>query len=206
MEANHGTIGIVREEKNKWERRVPITPKEVKVLVEQGIKVVVQPATTRCFTRKEFEEAGATFNEDLSEADLIVGVKEIKVKNFIPNKTYLFFSHIIKAQDYNMEMMDKMLEVNVRLLDYECIREEGAGLLAFGKYAGIAGTVDFLRGIGEFLLEKKFQTFFVNIASAYMYIDLVDIKESLTKVGKNIGERGLPEEFAPYVFAITSKG
>ena len=39
-----------------------------------------------------------------------------------------------------------------------------------------------------------------------MYSDLEDIKESLTKVGKNIKEKGLPEEFAPYVFGVTSTG
>lgn len=105
-----------------------------------------------------------------------------------------------------MPLLDKMLEQKIRLIDYECIRDQGQRLVAFGRYAGIAGTVDFLRGIGEFLLEKKFQTFFVNIASTYMYVDLPDIKESLTKVGKNIAEKGLPPEFAPYVFAVTSKG
>jgi alpha-aminoadipic semialdehyde synthase len=78
--------------------------------------------------------------------------------------------------------------------------------VAFGRYAGIACTVDFMRGIGEFLLEKKFQTFFVNVASTYMYVDLPDIKESLAKVGLNISSKGLPMEFAPYVFAVTAKG
>mmetsp|Transcript_25228 Transcript_25228/g.27963 ORF Transcript_25228/g.27963 Transcript_25228/m.27963 type:complete len:229 (+) Transcript_25228:145-831(+) len=126
--------------------------------------------------------------------------------NLFPGKTHMFFSHTIKAQDYNMGLLDKMLEQKIRLIDYECIRAKGQRLVAFGRYAGIAGMVDFLRGIGEFLLEKKFQTFFVNIASTYMYVDLPDIKESLTKVGKNIAEKGLPAEFAPYVFGVTSDG
>jgi alpha-aminoadipic semialdehyde synthase len=199
-------VGIVREEKNKWERRVAVTPKEAKSLVEQGFKVVVQPSTTRCFTQKEYEDVGATFQEDLSECNVIIGVKEVPIENLIADKLYVFFSHIIKAQDYNMPLLDKMLELKVRLIDYECIRENGHRLVAFGRYAGIAGTVDFMRGIGEFLLEKKFQTFFVNIASTYMYVDLPDILESLTKVGQNIAEKGLPQEFAPYVFAVTSDG
>jgi alpha-aminoadipic semialdehyde synthase len=200
------TIGIVREEKNKWERRVALTPKEVKSLVEDGFRVIIQPSTTRCFTQKEFEDVGGLFQEDLSEANLIVGVKEVAIDKLIEGKTYLFFSHTIKAQDYNMPLLDKMLELKLRMIDYECIREKGQRLVAFGRYAGIAGAVDFLRGIGEYMLEKKYQSFFVNIASTYMYVDLPDIKESLTKIGKNIESKGLPPEFAPYVFAVTSNG
>jgi hypothetical protein len=61
-------------------------------------------------------------------------------------------------------------------------------------------------GIGEFLLEKKYQSFFVNVGSTYMFVDLEDIKDSLTRLGKHIKTKGLPIEFAPYVFAVTSKG
>lgn len=199
-------IGIVREEKNKWERRVPLTPKEVDTLIQAGIKVLIQPSTNRCFTQKEYEDVGAIFQEDISEASLIVGVKEVPIENLIADKSYMFFSHTIKAQPYNMPLLDKLLELNIRMIDYECIREDNNRLVAFGRYAGIAGAVDFFRGIGEFLLEKKYQSFFVNIASTYMYVDLPDIKEAITKVGKNICSKGLPPEFAPYVFAVTSKG
>jgi hypothetical protein len=61
-----------------------------------------------------------------------------------------------------MPLLDKLLELNIRLVDFECIKEAPIGdkaserLVAFGRYAGIAGAFDFLRGIGEFLLEKKF--------------------------------------------------
>lgn len=113
------TIGVVREEKNKWERRAAITPKEAKYLVEKGIKVLVQPSTNRCFTRKEYEDVGAEIQEDLSEAQLIVGVKEIPIENLMADKTYMFFSHTIKAQEYNMPLLDKLLELKIRLIDYE---------------------------------------------------------------------------------------
>jgi len=149
---------------------------------------------------------GAIFQEDLSEADVIVGVKEVPIDQLIANKKYMFFSHTIKAQEYNMPLLDKLLELNITLFDYECIREHGQRLVAFGRYAGIAGAVDFLRGIGEFLLEKRFQTFFINIASTYMYLNLDDIKDAVIKVGKNIASKGLPMQFAPYVFAVTSRG
>lgn len=93
------------------------------------------------------------------------------------NKTYFFFSHTIKAQDYNMGLLDKLLELNIRLVDFECIRAPKIDankmpprLVAFGRYAGIAGAFDFLRGIGEYLLQKQFQTPFL-IGSSYMYLD-----------------------------------
>ncbi len=84
---------------------------------------MVYPSTTRCFTEDEFEDAGAIIQEDVSEADVIFGVKEVPMENLIENKTYFFFSHTIKAQDYNMPLLDKMLEKKVRVVDFECIRE-----------------------------------------------------------------------------------
>lgn len=115
----NGVLGILREEKSKWERRVAITPTEVKYLTENGVKVIIQPMTNRCYTQKEFEEVGAIFQEDMNEADLIVGVKEVPVENLIPEKTYLFFSHTIKAQEYNMPLLDKLLQLKIRMVDYE---------------------------------------------------------------------------------------
>jgi alpha-aminoadipic semialdehyde synthase len=99
-------------------------------------------------------EAGATIQEDMSEACVIFGVKEVPIENLLANKTYFFFSHTIKAQDYNMPLLDKLLAQNIRMVDFECIKnkENTERLVAFGRYAGIAGAFDFLRGCGEFLL------------------------------------------------------
>ena len=157
-----GTIGILRECKNKWERRVSLTPKEVRVLVAANIRVLVQPSSIRCYSDDEFIDAGAVINEDVSEASVIFGVKEVPIPNLMANKTYFFFSHTIKAQDYNMDLLDKLKELKIRMIDFECIREPrvpgkmSQRLVAFGRYAGIAGAFDFLRGIGEFLLQKQY--------------------------------------------------
>jgi alpha-aminoadipic semialdehyde synthase len=153
------TIAILRECKNKWERRCSLTPKEVKYLVEQGLRVLVQPSTTRCYAEDEFEEVGAVIQEDISEADVIFGVKEPPISSLIAGKTYFYFSHTIKAQDYNMPLLDRMNELKLRVVDFECIRENKENpqrLVAFGRYAGIAGAFDFIRGCGEFLLQKQF--------------------------------------------------
>ncbi len=90
-------VGILREQKNKWERRVSITPKEAEQLVKEGLKVVVQTSPNRCFTDEEYEEVGAVIQEDMSDCDVLFGVKEVPIENLIPNKTYFFFSHTIKA-------------------------------------------------------------------------------------------------------------
>ena len=113
----------MRECKNKWERRCSLTPVEVKKIVELGIKVLVQSSSIRCFSDDMFVDAGAEIREDVSEANVIFGVKEVPIKNLMPNKTYFFFSHTIKAQDYNMGLLDKLRELNIRMVDFECIRE-----------------------------------------------------------------------------------
>lgn len=96
-----------------------------------------------------------------------------------------------------MSLMDAMLEKNIRQIDFECIRENKEinpqRLVAFGKFAGIAGAFDFLRGIGEYLLEKRKATPFIFLGSSYMYEDYDAMKEGLAKVASNIKKNGLPE-------------
>lgn len=206
------TIGILRECKNKWERRVAITPNEVKKIIAMGIKVIVQSSTLRCYTDDQFIDAGAIIQEDLSPAAVIFGVKEVPIPDLLANKTYFFFSHTIKAQSYNMGLLDKLLELNIRMVDYECIREPKRPgevpqrLVAFGRYAGIAGAFDFLRGIGEYLLERKFQTPFVYFGSSYMYGSYLDMQVTLSKISRDILIAGLPRSQCPMVFAVTGNG
>ena len=102
----------------------------------------------------------------------------------MPGKTYFFFSHTLKAQDYNMPLLDELLAKRVRLVDFETIRDKSGKdrLVAFGRYAGIAGAFDFLRGCGEFMLQKGFQTPFIHLGSAYMYEDFNAMKETLGKI------------------------
>jgi alanine dehydrogenase len=119
------TIGIIREVKSKWERRCALTPKEIGELTKDGsVRVLVQPSPSRCYTDEEFIEAGAEIFEDLSPCDVIFGVKEVPIAYLLEGKTYFFFSHTIKAQVYNMQLLDALLAKKIRLIDYECIREK----------------------------------------------------------------------------------
>lgn len=146
----------------------------------------------------------------MTGCDAIFGVKEVPIENLIPGKTYFFFSHTIKAQEYNMPLLDAMLEKKIRMVDFECIRENKEDnpqrLVAFGRYAGIAGAFDFLRGVGEYLLQKKLQTPFIFLGSSYMYEDYEAMQEAMTRVSKNIGKVGTPKQYSPMVFAVTGTG
>ncbi len=109
-----------------------------------------------------------------------------------------------------MPLLEAMLEKRIRLVDFECIRENKEQnpqrLVAFGRYAGIAGAFDFIRGIGEFLLQKKLQTPFIFLGSTYMYEDYEAMQDALKRVNKNIAKSGLPKQYSPMVFAVTGTG
>ena len=209
MEGKPGVIGLRREDKNYFERRVALTPSHVRDLVDSGIKVLVQPSNLRCFSDYEFEQAGATITEDISEAQLILGIKEVPISKLLPSRTYMFFSHTIKAQPYNMPLLDALLDKKIRLIDYECIRSSEPPkhrLVAFGKYAGNAGVIDYLQGLGQFLLMKRFSTPFLLQGYSYMYQTVEYAKDQVRHIGQLIASSGLPEALVPFVFGITGTG
>jgi len=203
-------IGILREGKSKWERRVPLSPRHVQRLVANGLRVLVQPSTRRVFGDSEYVKVGAEIQEDLSPASFIVGVKEVPIANLLPERTYAFFSHTIKAQPYNMPLLDAMLEKRIRLVDYECITETGgrtsSRLVAFGRFAGIAGMINLQRGLGERLLAMGYSTPFLGVGSSYMYPDLDAAKAAVARCGEMIAANGTPEQLGPLTFAFLGDG
>ena len=102
-------IAICREESSIWERRAPLNPGHVSKLVKEGFTVLVQPSTRRAYSMAEYKLNGAVVQEDISEAEVIFGVKIIPPELIIPNKRYAFFSHTIKAQPENMNVLDALL-------------------------------------------------------------------------------------------------
>jgi alpha-aminoadipic semialdehyde synthase len=191
--------------------QVPLTPDNVRVLVkEHGLRVLVQPSPKRVFADAEYVEAGAEMTDDLSAAWTILGVKEVPPAKLLPGKNYVFFSHTIKAQPYNMGLLDTILEKKIRLVDYECITQYGRRadprLVAFGRFAGIAGAVDFMRGLGERFLNKGFSTPFLSIGATYMYPNERAWRAAVVECGERIARIGLPEEMCPFVCAVTGNG
>ncbi len=144
-------IGIIREEKFPRDSRVPLTPSQCKFLMEryEDIQVVVQPCKYRCFTNEEFEYQHVPLQEDLSDCDILMGVKEVPAHLLLPGKTYLYFSHVIKKQPHNRKMLKTVLDKKVRLIDYECLKDrKGKRIIAFGRWAGIVGAYHAIRMVG----------------------------------------------------------
>ncbi|KPL03682.1 MAG: hypothetical protein AMJ73_05740 [candidate division Zixibacteria bacterium SM1_73] len=201
-------IGIRREDKNKWERRVPLTPEHVKELRENhSIEVWLQPSLIRIFSDEEYLNVGAKIQEDLSQCPVVFGVKEMPSDFFSPNKTYVFFSHVIKGQAYNMPMLKRMLELRCQLIDYEKVTDEkGRRLIFFGKHAGLAGMIDTLWALGQRLSWEKTPNPFKQIKNAYKYESLAKAKEEISEVGKKIKTDGLHESLTPLICGIAGYG
>ena len=202
------TIGIRREDKNKWERRAPITPQHVKKLKEEyNIQTKVQPSKIRIFEDNEYEKNGGIIQEDLSDCPVVFAIKEIPINFFKENKTYVFFSHTIKGQKYNMPMLKKMMQLNCNLIDYEKITDEaGKRLVFFGKYAGISGMIDSLWAFGKRMSWKGVSNPFEEIKQTIYYDDINEIKQHLKIIGKKIKQNGLPEILTPMIIGITGYG
>lgn len=205
-------IGILREVKSPWERRVALTPTGCKELLALGVRILVQPSKTRCFSEDEYVEVGCEVKEDLNECNLIVGLQDTDVNCLLQEKTYSMFSHCKKGKTDNRGLLEKMLEKNIRLIDYECIKEdkenraEAKRLVSFGKMAGIAGTINLFKGIGELLLARQVATPFVFTKLAYMYPSVEDGENSLKTLGSYLKEQFLPREYSPFTIAVLGKG
>ena len=158
-------IGIRHEDKYVMERRAPLTPKHVERLIKnKKLDFVVQTSEKRVFTDEEYIKAGAKIGKDLKKCSVIFGVKEMPVTFFEEEKTYIFFSHVIKGQAYNMPMLKKMMEMKCNLIDYErVVDEQGKRLIFFGRYAGLAGMIDSLWSLGLRLKDAGYKTPFAQI-------------------------------------------
>ena len=135
-------IALLREGKIPADKRVALSPKQCLEVLNQypGLVLVVQPSPIRKFTDQDYLDLGIVLQEDLSDCDVLIGVKEVPKKDLIPHKTYFYFSHTIKEQPYNKSLLLKMLSLNIRMIDYEVLtNEKSKRLIGFGRYAGIVG-------------------------------------------------------------------
>ena len=144
-------FGIIKERKNPPDRRVVFSPEELTRLKQhyQNVTVQVERSDIRVFTDAQYEYLGIELTDDISDCDILFGVKEVPVENLIPNKTYFFFSHTIKKQPYNRKLLLAILEKNIDLYDYETIVDaNNRRLIGFGRYAGIVGAYNSIRAFG----------------------------------------------------------
>lgn len=135
-------IGVIREGKVPPDKRVPLTPKQCKLLetVYPNVEVIVQPSPIRAYKDEAYLAEGISMNEDLSACEIILGVKEVNISDLIPNKKFLFFSHTLKKQPYNRDLLQAILDKNIQLIDYEALKNKSnKRVIGFGRYAGIVG-------------------------------------------------------------------
>src|SRR6056297_44891 len=144
-------FGIIKERKNPPDRRVVLSPEACQKVLSayQEAQIIVEPSSIRTFSDADYEKAGLTVAPKMEECDVLIGVKEVPIANLIPNKKYFFFSHTIKKQPYNRDLLQAILEKNIELYDHEVItNEKEQRLVAFGRYAGIVGAYNGFRAYG----------------------------------------------------------
>jgi saccharopine dehydrogenase (NAD+, L-lysine-forming) len=201
-------LGIRREDKNPWERRVPLIPVHARELLRQlPLGIIIQPSPIRVFSDEDYRREGVTVSEDLSLCSIVLAVKEIPEDFFLDGRAYVFFSHTIKGQSHNMPMLRRMMERRATLVDYEKILDDkGRRLVFFGRQAGLAGMIDTLWALGRRLLMDGIRTPFADIRQTIKYASLVEAKEAVQKAGWKIHNHGLDSSLVPLVFGFTGYG
>ena len=184
-------IGLIREGKIPADNRVALTPSQCRwMLKNTDFKIFVQPSSTRCFEDNEYERSGAVLQEDLSDCDLLMGIKEVPVDMLIANKTYMFFSHTKKMQPYNQKLMHAMVEKNITLIDYECLEhEDGQRIIGFGFFAGVVGAHNGIMAYGERTQQYKLgrvykQRDYLELIHTYFGLKVPPIKIAVTGSGR----------------------
>ena len=150
-------FGIIKERKNPPDRRVVLSPEACKNLTDNYPKaeVIVEPSAIRVFKDAEYKAAGLEVASKMKDCDVLLGVKEVPIKDLIPNKKYFFFSHTIKKQPYNRKLLQAILAKNIEMYDHEVITNtKEQRVVAFGRYAGIVGAYNAFRTYG-----LKYKTF-----------------------------------------------
>ncbi|APU10939.1 alanine dehydrogenase [Cellulophaga lytica] len=144
-------FGIIKERKNPPDRRVVLSPEACKKVIKnyKQAQVIVEPSDIRVYNDSEYTEQNITVANQMQNCDVLVGVKEVPISALIPNKKYFFFSHTIKKQPYNRDLLKAILEKNIEFYDHEVIvSQKNTRLVAFGKYAGIVGAYNGFRAYG----------------------------------------------------------
>lgn len=184
-------IGIIKEGKTPPDTRVPITPLQAAAINQQGnVQIIVQPSPTRCYTDAEYLTAGVPMSEDLSDCDVLMGVKEVPIEALQANKTYFFFSHTIKKQAYNRQLLQAIIDKNIEMIDYEVLtNDKKQRLIAFGRWAGIVGAHNGVMTYGNRTKAYNLPQMnnfrdFAAAKTAYQSLSLPSMKIVLTGTGR----------------------
>ncbi len=200
-------IGIRAENKNRFERRTPLVPGDIKDLISQGLEIQVQTSSQRALSDEIFRQAEIPVVQAMDDCQLILGIKEVPVDDLKAETVYLFFSHVIKGQAYNMPMLEKMMTLGNTLIDYERVTDaENRRLIFFGRHAGLAGMINSLWALGQRLLAQGIETPLQHLKQAKDYTDLKEAKAAITAAGEAISQEGLHPAVNPLVIGVSGYG
>ena len=185
-------IGLIKEGKHPADNRVALTPAQCKWIHKHAadLRIILQSASIRCFTDKEYIAAGVEVKEDMSDCDILFGIKEVPVDMLIPGKTYLFFSHTKKQQPQNQKLLRAGIEQKITLIDYECLEhEDGQRIIGFGFFAGVVGAHNGLMAYGKrtglYNLERVYrQRSFRELIHTYFGLRIPNVKIAVTGSGR----------------------
>ncbi len=185
-------IGLIREKKKQPDQRVALSPKQCAFIQStySHIKILVEPSPTRCYTDDEYLNQGIELNDDLSNCDILLGIKEVPADTLMPGKTYFFFSHTKKKQPHNQNLMRALIEKQIRMVDYECLTyQDEQRILGFGFFAGIVGAHNGLLTYGRksglyTLPEANALKNYKELIASYEHIKLPNVKIAVTGSGK----------------------
>jgi saccharopine dehydrogenase (NAD+, L-lysine-forming) len=185
-------IGLIREGRQPADNRVALTPAQCKWILKNSsdIEIKAQHSTSRCFSDKEYQMAGVDVKEDMSDCDLLFGIKEVPIDQLIPDKTYLFFSHTKKKQPRNRDMLKTILDRNITLIDYECLEhDDGQRIIGFGFFAGVVGAHNGMMAYGNrtglYKLQRVYkQRSFRELIHTYFGVRLPNVKIAVTGSGR----------------------
>jgi len=170
-------IGLIREGKIPPDKRVAFTPLQAQEIEQRfpNVKIICESSDIRCFKESEYQKVGIAIG-DVSECDILVGIKEVPIKNLLEEKTYLFFSHTMKKQPYNKRLLQEVLRKKIQLIDYEALKDvQGNRLVAFGRFAGIVGAYN-----GLWVYGNRFKKY--SLRRAFECFDINDLKLEIRKV------------------------
>lgn len=143
---------LIKERKTPPDRRVVFSPNKLKEVVQKfpEASFKIESSDIRIFTDQEYKDAGFEVSEDISDCEVLLGVKEVPLPDLIPKKKYFFFSHTIKKQAYNRDLLREVLKKDIELYDHEVVvKKNGHRLIGFGRYAGLVGAYNCFRALGE---------------------------------------------------------
>ncbi|MDV6168136.1 NAD(P)-dependent oxidoreductase [Flavobacterium sp. DG1-102-2] len=144
-------FGIITERKSPPDKRVVFSPEELAELRNNypQAEIKVEASEIRVFTDAEYTAKGFEVSTDMSDCDVLIGVKEVPVDDLIPQKKYIFFSHTIKKQPHNQKLLQAIIDKEIDLYDHETfVDADGKRLIGFGKYAGNVGAYNCIRALG----------------------------------------------------------